>query len=209
MEGWVLEHYRRHLAGQSLSTKWDQHFRQWVCLQKWSFALRSFLILYTRGVWGTEGRVLLSDQGCSCVTLPGSGSPVIPRMSAHSRWWSWYCVAGLALLAREMLAGTETPWVRYRDTLGRDIPRNCSCGWCTREQSMRKSGEQQNIITNGIWQLCETTHCKHKQEAIEVGAKRPRIKKTWTKTWANTWTEYQFSQSCFKSKYYFPSKKKH
>lgn len=162
--------------------------------------LRSSLILCAGEVWGTEGWVLLSDQGCSRIMLPES--PATPGMPAHRRWWSWYYAAGLTLLAREMLAGTGTLWGRHRDTLGRDTPRICSRGWRAWEESRRKSSEQQNIFTNGSLQLCEITHCKHKQEAIEVGEKRPRIKKTWTNTWANTWAEYLCSQFCFKSKYF-------
>lgn len=49
---------------------------------------------------------------------------------------SWHRSAGLALLAREMLAGRGTPW-------GRDTPRDFSRGWPTWEQSRRKSSKRQ------------------------------------------------------------------
>lgn len=188
MEGWASEHYGRHPTGQSRGTKWDQHFKaksfiqtKTICVQIFSHTVYKGSLRHRRqspAVWS-------GLQLCH-----SAWEPCHPR-DVHPQEVMVLVLHGWADTPGQRDAG------RHKDTLGQaqghlgqGHPEKLQL-WVTHlGTEKRKSSEQQNVITNGSWQLCETTHCKHKQEAIEVGAKRPRIKKTCTKTWANTWAKY-------------------
>lgn len=111
MEGWVLEHYRRHLAGQSLSTKWDQHFRQWVCLQKKIICIKIFSDTVYKGSLRHRRQGPAVWPGLQLCHTAWEREPCHPKD---------VCSQQMMILVLRSWAGTpgQRDAGRHRDTLG-------------------------------------------------------------------------------------------